>query len=359
MDPYSAELAFGWHMQNARLSEEVDPDAAVRERVHALELAERFDLHREVAQACGVLCWDEMERFGAPLTERYVRLGLAAASRWGAHTGSFLMFEALYQMERGALDAAERRFTEALSQGGDAFHRPRVLAGLGALLLRGRRFEEAKERFAEGLQDLAGNSALETRLQLLDGLAEAQRHGGDAASALATSESVLEVTSGQRGMNALAALVRRYRARAFNARGLLQWRGGARVEAERDFVAALEVWAEPEKLRAGEAFVAWERLIALDHGLAPPVEGSPGDFCALSWVRLGRDILTPVRLTESPPSRIALARAEAWQPGDQIEIPLRSILGHQVGERWHVSRVQTLRPERRVLVELVAAGPVE
>lgn len=356
MDSYSAELAFGWHMQNAR-SEGLDPDAAARERVHALAIAERFDLHREVAQACGVLCGEEMERFGAPVTERYVRLGLAAASRWGAHVGSFLLFEALYQMERGALDVAERRFTEALAQGGDAFHRPRTLSGLGTLLLREHRFEEAEARFIEGIDGLASTSSdLETRLRLLDGLAEAQRHGGDARSALTTSEAVLEVTGAQHEVNAHA---RRYRARALSALGLLRWRSGARDEAERHFVASLEVWPEPEKLRAGEAFVAWERLVALGEGLEPPTEGSPGDFCALAWVRLGRDILTPVRLVESPPSRVALARAEAWQPGDEIEIPLRSILGHRVGERWHVSRVQTLRRERRVLIELLAAGPVE
>lgn len=357
MDSYSAELAFGWHMQNAR-SEGLDPDAAALERVHALELAERFDLHREVAQACGVLCWEETERFGAPVTERYVRLGLAAALRWGAHVGSFLRYEALYQMERGALDVAERRFTEALAQGSDdAFHRSRTLAGLGTLLLRGRRFEEAEARFVEGIDRLAHTSSdLETRLQLLDGLAEAQRHGGAERSALATSKAVLEATSAEHEKSAHA---RRYRARAFNAIGLLHWRSGAHDQAVRHFVASLEVWPEPEKLRAGEAFVAWERLVALGEGLEPPNEGSPGDFCALAWVRLGRDILTPVHLAESPPSRAALARAQAWQPGDEIEVPLRSILGHRVGERWHVSRVQTLRRERRVLVELLAAGPVE
>ena len=357
MDRGSAERAFGWHMQAANMAPH--PDAAVGEWEHALDLAERFDLDFEVAKACAALCASEVERYGAPVTERYVRRGLAATSKQGIHVGVFLEYDALYEAARDSLGAAETRFTEALAliEGPDL---ARVLAGLGTVLLRAGRFEEARVRFAQGLDhadavEIETRAAFETRVRLLNGLAEAERHAGDERAAEATCARVLEATKAHKR----DPFARRYRARAHNALGLLRWRRGARAQAERAFTAALEVWSsDAERLRAGEAFVAWERRVALEYGAEPPVEGSPGDFCALAWVRLGSDLLVPAELTESPPSPASRAAIAAWRSGDTIEVPLRSLIGRQVGERWHVSRVQTLRRERRVLVELLAAGPV-
>src|SRR5690606_17571670 len=182
-------------------------------------------------------------------------------------------------------DVAEHRFTEALAQC-DMLHRPFALAGLGTLLLRVHRFEKAREQFAPAPDALgSASSGAETRLRLLDGPAEAVPRVGDGRAAAATSARVIELSEARYEADAMARI---YRARAFSALGLLHWRAGARADAERAFIASLEVWPEPEKLRAGEAFVAWERLVALEEGRAAPCEGSPGDFCAIAWVRLGR-----------------------------------------------------------------------
>ncbi|MBZ0122185.1 MAG: hypothetical protein K8H88_34645, partial [Sandaracinaceae bacterium] len=154
------------------------------------------------------------------------------------------------------------------------------------------------------------------------------------------------------------ASARVYRSRAFNALGLLDWRAGRLKDARRAFSSAVEVWSDDERVQVGEAFVAWERSRALERGLPASVEGNPGDGTALAFVRLGRDVLVPMDLPESPPSRQALARFETWASEAPLEVSLRSLLSGQTGDRWFVSRVQRLARERRVLVELVLAGSV-
>ncbi|MCC6877361.1 MAG: hypothetical protein IT378_23855, partial [Sandaracinaceae bacterium] len=272
--------------------------------------------------------------------------------RWPSYHAGLLELAGLHELERGELEAAAERFTQARAQG-SARVQARALAGLGTVLLRQGHFEQARVRFVEGLGVLdADVLELETRLRLLDGRAEAERRLDEPRSAAATSASLLPLTI----HHARDRLARRYRARALSALGLLRWRAGAREEAERHLVASLRLWPEAERERAAEAFVAWERLEALRHGACAPVEGHPGDGTALALVRVGREILVPVDLPASPPSREVLDRARAWAEGTRLAWPLRSVLGGRVAEVWIVTRVQDLRAERRVLVELLSEG---
>ena len=354
MDRESARRAFGWHMDHAQRVAPSDPSAAARERRHALGLAERFGLEREIAEACGALCRQEAERHGAPVTERWLARGLELSARWPGYHAGLLELAGLHELERGELDAAAERFTQARAQG-SARVQARALAGLGTVLLRQGHFEPARVRFIEGLGVLdaeASELELETRLRLLDGRAEAERRVDEPRSASATSASLLPLTI----HHARDRLARRYRARALSALGLLRWRAGAREEAERYVVASLRLWPEAERERAAEAFVAWERLEALRQGAPAPVEGNPGDGTALAFVRVGREALVPVELPASPPSREALDRARVWAEGTRLAWPLRSVLGGRVAEVWIVTRVQDLRAERRVLVELLSEG---
>ncbi|MCC6874285.1 MAG: tetratricopeptide repeat protein [Sandaracinaceae bacterium] len=360
MDKDAAQLAIGWHLQHAGRLDRTDPEAAKEERLHALALAERFALAREIVDTCGTLCWHEVERFGAPVTPRLLERGLALAPAVGDSAGSFRFFEGLYHRDRGELDRAQECLTAALDGCSDDRASARVLCELGVVLLRAHRFEDARERFTEGLSITAeGHADRLVRLRLFDGCAEAERQLGEDRAARASSLCVLPLTEeDERDESA-----RIYRSRAFNALGLLHWRAGQRAEARRALSSAVEVWSEDERVEAGEAFVAWERLRALQDGCPAPVEGNPGDGTALAFVRLGRDVLVPADLSESPPSRETLARFEAWanETGASeapLEMSLRSLLSGQVGDRWFVSRVQRLSRERRVLVELVAAGPV-
>ncbi|MBZ0120085.1 MAG: hypothetical protein K8H88_24055 [Sandaracinaceae bacterium] len=351
MDKGAAQLAIGWHLQHAGRLDRSDPEAATQERLHALALAERFALAREILDTCGTLCVHEVERFGAPVTGRFVERGLELARAAGASPTPFRFFEGLYRREHGDLAGAQESLSAALAACSEARASARVLCELGVVELRAHRFAQARERFTEGLS-ITGERDAEslTRLRLFEGCAEAERALDDDRAARASSSCILPLT--ERFEH--DARVRPYRARAFNALGLVAWRAGRKDDARRAFWSALEVWPEDERERAGEAFVAWERLHGLARGLAAPTEGNPGDGTALAFVRLGRDVLVPAELAESPPSRGALARFETWTSEAPLELALQSLLSGHVGERWFVSRVQRLAPERRVLVELVA-----
>jgi len=352
MDARAVDVAFCAHMQRARSKDLVDPDEAAEERRHALELAETWGQPRHVVEACGALCWSETALFGAPLTERYLRRGLESAT--GLYVPQFLEFEGLYAMEeRGDLDGAERCFEEGLAL--DAPNQASLHAGLGMVLLRMGRFEEARRQFRSSLGVIGPDGAdLVGKLRALDGQAEAERHLGADRAAAASASRMLELTS----EGGRSRTLRRYRSRALNGLGLVRWRAGDDGEALRSFRRVLELWPDvEERQREAEAFVALERHQALRHAkeqaAAPPVEPSPGCRWAVGFLRLGREALTPVELDESPLSAARLERLVGLRSGDAFELALRPALSTQVGRAWFVSRVRVLRAERCVIVDLV------
>lgn len=349
MDARAAEVAISSLMQRARTHDRDDPVEAAREREQALALAEDFGEPRHIAEACGALCWSETVRYGAPITERYLRRGIEVGESTGLHVPQFLEFEALHFMEQGDVAGAEQRLTEALQIDGPNL--ASLHAGLGTLRLRQSRFADARRCFAQSLSALGEDSTdVVARLRALDGQAEAERHAGDDPVAVASATRMLELTTAHE-----ARTLRRYRTRALNALGLIRWRNGDPTEALRTFRRALDLWTDDDaRLRTAEVFIAHERHQAVRDGNgAPPREGSPGNVWAVGYLRLGRDMLTPVDLAESPPFSLGVQRARGLENGASLDLALRAPVGDRVGRSWFVSRVRDLRAERCVLVDLV------
>ena len=274
-----------------------------------------------------------------PVTERYVRRGLAATSKQGIHVGVFLEYDALYEAARDSLGAAETRFTEALAliEGPDL---ARVLAGLGTVLLRAGRFEEARVRFAQGLDhadavEIETRSAFQTRVRLLDGLAEAERHAGTSAPRRPPARACSRRPRRTSAIPSRAATARgpqRARPLALAARragpGRARAHGGARGLVH-----------DAERLRAGEAFVAWERRVALEYGAAPPSR-QPRRLLRARVGALGERPAGPRGAHRVAAVARLAGRDRRVAVGGHVEVPLRSLIGRQVGERWHVSRVR-------------------
>ncbi|MCC6876639.1 MAG: hypothetical protein IT378_20215 [Sandaracinaceae bacterium] len=355
-----AQRAFAWHMQRARRVEDDDPAAARGEEQHALALAERFGLEREVVEACGTLALRELDEHGAPLTAAYLERGLAYGARWPAAHAQFLWLDGVRHLEQGGLAEADACFRQAAAVAVYPAAAARAHAGLGTIALRDGLFAEACAHFDEGLATLGPvlHDFDAARVELLDGRAEAERVLGDDRSAALTSARVLELTERRPRVAALRRGGLACRARALNALGLLAWRAGQHEDASRRFVAALRVGSEAERARMGETVIALERQRALARGEPPPREGSPGASYALAFVRLSGEALVPLPLEASPPSPASIAQARAWRSGETIERPLQSVLSGLVGRAWWVSRVQDRPAERRLSVELVAAGPL-
>jgi len=349
MDPHAAEVAFTSHMLRARSQDGVDPKAALAERRHALTLAERFGGPQQVAEACGALCWSETVAFGAPVTARFVEKGIEVARSNGLYLDRFLLFEALFLMEIGELDAADERFTEALASASSPIADVRI--GLGTLALRRADFEQARQQFELALDDDRVDDL--TPLRALDGQGEAERHLGDDRAATASASRMLELT-------ALVdvdsdRVLRRYRTRALNALGLLRWRAGAPGDALRYFRSALELWPDRDAKPEAGALIALERaqLLRRAPGSVPPAEASSGHGWAVGFLLLGQDPLTPVNLTESPPSLERVEQLRGLRSGDRFDEGLWPVLGEDARDAWFVSRVRPLRAARCLLVDLV------
>lgn len=351
MDTRAAEVAISSLMQRARAYDGRDPAEAAHEREQALALAEVFGEPHHIAEVCGALCWSETVRYGAPVTERFLRRGIEIGKSTGLYVPQFLEFEALHFMEQGDFAGAEQRFIEALHIDGPNV--ASVHAGLGTLRLRTGRFTDARHSFALSLSAHGPDSSdASARLRALDGQAEAERYAGDDPAAAASLSRMLELTESYEA----SRTVRRYRTRALNGLGLVRWRMGDGEEALRAFRRALDLWDDDrDRRRTAEVFIALERHQALRYtvGSPPPVESSPGDAWAVGYLRLGRDAMTPGHLPASPPSPERVRQLRGLECGQALDLELRASIGDQVGRAWFVSGVRELRAERCVLVELV------
>lgn len=348
MDSRAAEVAFATYMQRARRMDRLDPEQAAEERRHALALAEGFGRPQQVAEACGALCWSETVRFGAPVTELYVRRGLEVVTHAAQYLPQFLEFEGLLFMEQGELELAERSFVEALAQRGP--NAASIWAGLGSVRLRAERFDNARVSFAQSL-GLCDAADVLGQLRALEGQAEAERHGGDDRAAAASLRRMLELVVRHNRP-------RRDQARALAALGLVRWRAGRRDDALDAFRSVLELYGgEPGRQHSQSYLFALERFQALRHTSAPvqswvPVEASPGNAWAIGFLRLGRDALTPAVLPASPPTLYEVNRLAELDSGTELDLALRDPVG-RVHRRWFVARAKTLRAERCVLVDVV------